>query len=116
MFADAIRVGMDAVRDVAGLSVVYSDGANHATVTAIPARGPFANKSTTDTRITITTRDWLIDVAGFTWSDGRPIEPRAGHTITESGSVYVVESDDGTEAASLDDTRTRWRIRSRLRQ
>lgn len=111
----ALRAGLRASRQFAGVAVTYSrDASSLSILKAIQGTTRYATLSHTGTEIVVELVDWLIDEVALTLGT-----PEIGDTITrvldDASYVYTVEQPEmGLSHWDWSDTgRTQYRIRTR---
>jgi hypothetical protein len=76
--------------DNAGMTITYAQGNVSVTLTATVGRTPFQVLDG-EVMIAYESRDFIVQAADFVNSQGTPIVPASGDTVTDvSGKVYVV--------------------------
>lgn len=82
-FQDAISGGLAAIRQAAGVSIVYRRAGASVPLTAVPANSQFEEQTTEGVIARTKTRDYLIAVADLEL-EGEPIQPEPGDKVAET--------------------------------
>lgn len=100
-FTNAIAQGLTTRRNLAGVTVSYSDGTNSGSVTAVKGK---PNVRTVDALVVQLDEeyiDWMIAAADLEAIDPAvTLPPAPGHTITIAGDTYEVTNFQGLPAWS----------------
>jgi hypothetical protein len=115
-FREAIASGLGTIRDVAGQSVMFSDGVNSANITgATKTRGQSLVNQAMGVFTTLEQWDFLLDPSQIVLG-GVTVKPVGGNQITTAnGSVYEVMENSGEPAWRWSDSgKTQIRVHTKM--